>query len=54
MRQKIDVGALYAEAVEQMRATDHNIIWPTENPYGLDDLLNADTAVLLGRFPAPE
>jgi hypothetical protein len=54
MRQRIDVGALYAEAVEQLRAVDPAIRLPAENPFGLDDLLKQDTTALLGRFPSPE
>jgi hypothetical protein len=48
MSQRIDVGALHAEALEQLRATDPTIRLPADNPFALDDLL------LLGRFPIPE
>jgi len=54
MRQRIDVGALYAEAVEQVRAIDPAVRLPAENPLGLDDLLTQDTAALLGKFPVSE
>ncbi|MGD0104666.1 MAG: DUF29 domain-containing protein [Rhodopila sp.] len=51
MQQRIDVGALHAEAIEQMRATDPGVQWPEENPFTLELLLNDETNVLLGRFP---
>lgn len=51
MRQRIDVAALYAEAVEQMRETDPSVRWPGENPFSLDDLLKDETNALLARFP---
>ena len=52
MRQRIDIGALYAEAVEQLRETDPNAQLPDENPFTLDHLLKDDPATLLGRFPS--
>jgi hypothetical protein len=51
MRQRIDVGALYSEALEQVRATDPAISLPAENPFSLDHLLTDDPHSLLGRFP---
>jgi hypothetical protein len=51
MRQRIDVGHLYAEALEQLRESDPGVQWPNENPFALDDLLNNDTNTLLSRFP---
>jgi hypothetical protein len=51
MQQRIDVGALYTEAVEQMRETEPGIQWRDENPFTLDDLLNEDLNSLLGRLP---
>ena len=51
MRQRIDIGALYSEAVEQLRETAPGIQWPEENPFALDHLLMDDTDTLLTRFP---
>jgi hypothetical protein len=51
MRQRIDVGALYAEAIEQLTESDPDLRLPTENPFTLDDLLKQDTATLLTRLP---
>jgi hypothetical protein len=51
MGQRIDVGALYAEALEQMRETDPGTPWPAENPFTLDHLLTEDTNTLLTRLP---
>lgn len=51
MRQRIDVGALYAEAAEQLGETAPGIQWPDENPFTLDHLLKDDTDTLLNRFP---
>jgi hypothetical protein len=53
MRQRIDIGELYAEAIEQMRETDPALDLPSENPFTLDDLLHQDTATLLTRLPPP-
>jgi hypothetical protein len=50
MRQRIDIGALYAEAAEQPRETDPNIRLPDGNPFTLDHLLKDDPATLLSRF----
>jgi hypothetical protein len=52
-RPRINVGALYAEAVEQLRATDPNARLPAENPFTLDQLLKDETNAFLGRFPPP-
>jgi hypothetical protein len=51
MRQRIDIAALYAEAIEQLRASDPDTLLPADNPFTLDDLLKADTNTLLSRFP---
>jgi hypothetical protein len=51
MRQRIDVGALYAEAAEQLRETDPSLQLPAENPFALDHLLKEDTNTVLGRLP---
>jgi hypothetical protein len=51
MRQRINVVALYAEAVEQMRETDPSVQWPERNPFTLESLLKDETNALLGRFP---
>lgn len=54
MRQRIDVGVLYAEALEQLRETDLTVRLPVDNPFVLNDLLNRDTNALLSCFPAPD
>jgi hypothetical protein len=54
MRQRIDVGALHAEAVEQLRAIDPGVQLPALNPFSLDDLLKQETTTLLARIPPPE
>jgi hypothetical protein len=51
MRQRIDVGALYAEAAEQLRETDPKVQLPAENPLALDHLLKEDTNTALARLP---
>jgi hypothetical protein len=51
MRQRIDVGGLYTDAIDQLRAGDSDAQWPEENPFTLDDLLNEDLNSLLGRLP---
>jgi hypothetical protein len=51
MRQRINIGVLYAEAAEQLRETDPNSQLPDENPFTLDHLLKDDTATLLSRLP---
>jgi hypothetical protein len=53
MRQRIDIGALYAEAVEQLKETDPTVQLPAENPFALDHLLKEDTNTLLERLPPP-
>ncbi len=50
MRQRIDVGALYAEAIGQLRETDPDVRWPEENPFSLDHLLKDDLNTLVGRL----
>jgi hypothetical protein len=54
MRQRIDVGALYAEAIEQLRETDPGVRLPAQNPFSVDNLLKDDTEVLLSHFPSAE
>jgi hypothetical protein len=51
MKQRIDIAALYAEAVEQMRETDQSVQWPEQNPFTLESLLKDETSALLGRLP---
>jgi hypothetical protein len=51
MRQRIDVGVLYSEAVEQLRKADPAVGWPDESPFSLDQLLNDKTDTLLGFLP---
>ncbi|HEX4367420.1 MAG TPA: DUF29 domain-containing protein [Rhodopila sp.] len=53
MRQRIDVGALYAEAHEQLREIDPTLQLSPANPFTLDDLLTQDTDTLLNRLPPP-
>ena len=48
MRQRVNVGALYAEAVEQLNEAYPGLQLPSENPFALDQLLNEDTNTLLG------
>jgi hypothetical protein len=50
MRQRIDIGALYAEAIEQLRETEPLAQLPAANPFALDHLLQEDTDTLLGRL----
>jgi hypothetical protein len=52
MRQRIDIGALYAEAIEQLMETDPTLRLPSENPFTLDHLLKEDTDTLLTRLPS--
>ena len=56
MRQKLDIGALYARSLRHMRRADRRDVtphgpeprpWPEANPFTLDDLLNADPDDLL-------
>ena len=51
MRQRIDIATLYAEAVEQVRATDPAVRLPADSPFTLDQLQTDDTATLLNRLP---
>jgi hypothetical protein len=50
MRQRIDIGALYAEAVKQLQATDPDSQFPDENPYTLDQLLGESWNALLSQL----
>jgi hypothetical protein len=47
MRQRIDIGTLYAEAVRQLQATDPDSQFPDENPFVLDQLLGESWNTLL-------
>jgi hypothetical protein len=57
MRQKLDLGALYARVLKQMRRADRrNAVvpgktedraWPEANPFALDQSLDADPDGLL-------
>jgi hypothetical protein len=51
MRQRLDLGALYASALKQMRRADRRGTeprpWPAANRFALDQLLNADPDDLL-------
>jgi hypothetical protein len=55
MRQRIDLEALYADAIRQLRAGDrrNNISrpWPRANPFTLDQLLNGDSDDLVRHLP---
>ncbi|PPQ39014.1 DUF29 domain-containing protein [Rhodopila globiformis] len=51
MRRRIDVGGLYNDAIDQLRAGDPGVRLPPENPFILDHLLNDDLSSLLSRFP---
>jgi hypothetical protein len=53
MRQRVDIAALYAVAVKQIRATDRSLHVPAENPFTLDQLLQDDWDALLDRLPPP-
>jgi hypothetical protein len=52
MRQRIDVAALYAEAIKQLGATDPKCHFPAENPFTLDELLTENWDTLLDRLPS--
>ncbi|HEY4175145.1 MAG TPA: DUF29 domain-containing protein [Rhodopila sp.] len=51
MRQRIDVGTLYATSLKQLRAIDPTLQLHADNPFTLDDLLTEDTNTLLTRLP---
>jgi hypothetical protein len=53
MRQKIDIGDLYAHGINRLRAEAPNTTFPPVNPFALDDLLKEDWDTLLTRFPTP-
>ena len=53
MRQRVNVDGEYASAVKQLRAIDHAIRVPPENPFTLDQLLNDELEDLLARLPQP-
>jgi hypothetical protein len=54
MRQAIDLDALYAKAVRQVRGAEIDgappLPWPAACPVGLDALLNDDAGALAARF----
>lgn len=52
MSQRINIGELYADALDQLRAGDPDVQVPLENPFILDHLLKDDTNALLGRIPS--
>jgi hypothetical protein len=56
MRQRINLDALYADAVKQMRAGDRrNTVprpWPDANSFALDQLLTADSDELVRHLSA--
>jgi hypothetical protein len=56
MRQRIDLGALYADAIKQLRAGDrrNSVVppWPDANPFTLDQLLSGDSDELLRHLSA--
>ena len=52
MRHRINVVALYTDAIDQLRAGDPGVGVVLENPFTLDDLLAGDLSTLLNRFPA--
>jgi hypothetical protein len=51
MRQKIDVGGLYAHDIRRLGAEAPDTGFPPVNPFALDDLLNEDWDTLLSRLP---
>jgi hypothetical protein len=53
MRQRLDLGGLYSDAINQLRAADPGVTLPSLNPFSLDQLLNEDPAALLSHFPPP-
>jgi hypothetical protein len=56
MRQRIDLGALHADAINQLRAGDrrNSVVrqWPDANPFTLDQLLSGDPDELLRHLSA--
>lgn len=56
MRQRLDLGALYADAIRQTRIGDRRNKtprpWPETNPFSLDQLLNGDPDDLVRGLPA--
>jgi hypothetical protein len=57
MRQRIELDALYSDAVKQMRAGDRrNQVprpWPDANPLALDSLLTGEADALVRQLSAP-
>jgi hypothetical protein len=54
MKQRIDIGELYTDVLDQLRAGDPDIRLPPENPFTLDDLRVGDLKSLMSRFAASE
>ena len=52
MKQRIDVSALYADALDQLRVGNPNTRFPAENLFTLEQLLSDDWTALLSRLPA--
>ena len=56
MRQRIDLQALYGDALYQLRALDRRSKvprpWPATNPFSLDQLLSEDADALMQSLPA--
>jgi hypothetical protein len=56
MRQRIDIGQLYARALKQLRVADYGqppLPWPTDCPLTVDQLPNDDVAAFEARLAAP-
>jgi hypothetical protein len=53
MRQRIDIPALYAKAVRQVRALDPSIPAPADCPWTLDNLLQDEREPMLERLAPP-
>jgi hypothetical protein len=51
MKQKIDIGTLFVDAVDQLRAGDPGLQLVAENPFTLDQLLQEETTTLLNLLP---
>jgi hypothetical protein len=51
MRQRVNVDALYATALNQLHTVDRTLLLPADNPFNLDDLLTGNLDVLLTRLP---
>jgi hypothetical protein len=51
MRQRLDLEALYAQAVRQVRTMDPQVPWPDTNPFTVDQLMKDELEPLLARLP---